>query len=231
MEGTNTIGNTAKGHFAGRRLLRSPVTWITIVAATTFLVVACSGAGGTGGLNGNETTRDGARGGSDSSNGIGSTGRATSGAADTASDFELVLFGNENNTKGDLLRLSQLEGQPVVINFWFPSCPPCRAEMPDLESNFKRHRVDGVEYIGVQLLGLDSAEGGQRFIDELGITYSVGPDENGDIIRAYKITSFPTTVFLSADHKIVRKWAGFLNAEKLEELVQEALKTEAAETE
>ena len=225
MEGTSTIVNSDKRTATRRRIWLSPVTWIAILTATTFLVVACAGAGGS---TSRETTQDGAGGGSTTSNGTASTGPAKSGSADKAPDFELVFFGNENHHKGELLRLSQLEGHPVVINFWFPSCPPCRAEMPDLENTFKSHRAEGVEYIGVQLLGLDSAEGGQRFIDELGISYAVGPDENGDIIRAYKVTSFPTTVFLSADHKIVRKWAGILNAEKLEELVQEAVETEVA---
>ena len=144
-------------------------------------------------------------------------------SSDAAPDFELVLFSNENHEKGEVLRLSQLAGKPVVINFWFPSCPPCRLEMPDLEKTFREHEDDGVEFIGVQQLGLDSAEDGQEFIDEFGVTYAVGPDSDNSILINHQVTGFPTTVFLSKSHEVVRKWTGLLNAEKMEEFVQELL--------
>ena len=140
-----------------------------------------------------------------------------------APGFELVLFGNENHAKGEVIRLSEFEGRPVVINFWFPSCPPCRAEMPDLEEAFLNHRADRVEFIGVQHLGLDSAEDGQNFVDEFGITYAVGPDSDNSILIDYKVIGFPTTVFLDKDHEVVRKWTGLLTGGKLEERIQELL--------
>ena len=98
------------------------------------------------------------------------------------------------------------------------------AEMPDLEASFQDHRADGVEFVGVQLLGIDTAEDGQKFVDELGVTYALGPDVDSDItIKKYKVAGFPTTFFLDKDHNIVRKWTGPLNREKLEEFVQELL--------
>ena len=78
-------------------------------------------------------------------------------------------------------------------------------------------------FIGVQLLGLDTAADGQAFVDEIGITYAVGPDEASDVTRGYEITSFPTTFFLDRDHRVERKWVGILNGEKMEELVQQLL--------
>ena len=149
-------------------------------------------------------------------------GQAGTEPADAAPDFELVLFGNDNHTKGEVLKLSDLRGRPVVVNFWFPSCPPCRVEMPDFEESFQKHGAD-VEYIGVQQLGLNSAEEGQDFIlNEVPVNYAVGPDA-GSIIRDYKVIGFPTTVFMDKDHRVVRAWTGALNAEKLEELVQELI--------
>lgn len=142
---------------------------------------------------------------------------------DEAPDFELILFKNALHEAGERLRLSELKGQPVVINFWFPSCPPCRAEMPDLERVFQSHRSDGVEFVGVQLLGLDSAQDGQDFVEEVGVSFAIGPDEDGSILRAYEIRGFPSTVFIDRDLKIVRAWTGPLNEEKLEELLQEIL--------
>ena len=134
----------------------------------------------------------------------------------------MEVFGNEDYTKGETVKLSQFVGQPVVINFWYPSCPPCRLEMPDLEAAFQKHR-DDVAFIGVQLLGLDSADDGQEFTDEFGMSYAIGPDADSSIVVDYKVIGFPTSVFLNSDHEIMRKWTGALNAEKLEELVQELL--------
>ena len=140
-------------------------------------------------------------------------------AAETVPDFELALFGNENHADGELVSLSDFKGRPVVLNFWFPSCPPCRAEMPDFEAAFLRHEDSGLQFIGVQQVGLDSAQDGQEFIDELGISYAIGPDTDSAIFLAYEITSFPTTYFLDREHNVVRKWQGPLNEEKLEEFI------------
>ena len=141
-------------------------------------------------------------------------------AEDPAPDFQLTLFGNENYQKGETFRLSEADG-PVVVNFWFPSCPPCVAEMPDFEAAFQAHKSEGVRFVGVQLLGLDTAADGQAFIDDLGITYAVGPDESGKIVTDYGITGFPSTVFVDANGSISRKWSGVLDAEKIEELIGE----------
>ena len=141
---------------------------------------------------------------------------------DAVPDFELALFENENHARGETLRLSHFQGRPTVVNFWFPSCPPCVAEMPDLEAAFQAHKDDGVEFIGIEFLGIDTIEDGQAFVDQLGVTYALGPDENGTVMD-YKVISFPTTFFLDKDQNVVRKWAGPLNAEKLDELIQDIL--------
>ena len=139
---------------------------------------------------------------------------------EAAPDFQLEVFGNENYTKGEAISLAQFEGQPVVINFWYPSCPPCRLEMPDLEAASKKHKANDVQFIGVQLLGLDSKEEGQEFIDEFRITYAVGPDPTGSIVREYNVIGFPTSVFLDKHHEVSKTWSGALTAEKLDELIQ-----------
>ena len=142
---------------------------------------------------------------------------------EAAPDFELTLFGNANYEKGEILRLSDLRGQPVVLNFWYPSCPPCRAEMPDLEEAFQAHRGQGVVFVGVEELILDTVEDGQTFVDEIGVTYALGADVEGDLIAEYSIVGFPTTVFIDRDQKIVRKWTGILNTEKIDELIGDLL--------
>ena len=146
-------------------------------------------------------------------------GETSTSEAEAAPGFEIEVFGNASYAKGERVGLSDFEGMPVVINFWYPSCPPCRLEMPDFEAASVKHRGD-VVFLGVQLLGLDSVQDGQDFVDEFGITYAIGPDADGSIVIDYNVIGFPTSVFLDRDHNISRKWSGALNAEKLEELVQ-----------
>ena len=144
-------------------------------------------------------------------------------ATDAVPDFSLDLYASDARADGETLQMSNLEGRPVVMNFWFPSCPPCVAEMPDLERVYQKHKADGVEFIGVQLVGLDTVADGKDFIREMGITYPVGADEDGGIVQAYGITGFPTTVFIDGNQSIVRKWSGVLTEEKLEDLVAEIM--------
>ncbi|MBM3945576.1 MAG: TlpA family protein disulfide reductase, partial [SAR202 cluster bacterium] len=130
----------------------------------------------------------------------------TEGETKPAPAFELALFGNENHTAGEALTLAHLDGRAVVINFWYPSCPPCREEMPDFEAAFRKYKDRGVEFVGVQSLGLNTAKEGQEFVDEYGITYAVGPDATGDVLLDYKVIGFPSTIFLDREHNIVRHW-------------------------
>ena len=142
---------------------------------------------------------------------------------EAAPDFEIVLFETPNHEAGEVLRLSDLQGRPVVLNFWYPSCPPCRAEMPDLEEAFQANRGQGVEFVGVEELILDTVEDGREFVDEIGVTYELDADVEGDLIAEYGIIGFPTTVFIDRDQQIVRKWTGILNAEKIDELIGDLL--------
>ena len=142
---------------------------------------------------------------------------------DPIDDFQITLFGNENHEAEDTLNLTDYVGKPVVLNFWYPSCPPCALEMPDLEAAFRKHAKDGVEFIGIMSLVLDTVAEGQEFIDEFGITYAIGPDTEGDILVNNDVRGFPTTIFLNEDHEVVRKWSGILNAAKLDELIAEAI--------
>ena len=143
-------------------------------------------------------------------------------APEPAPDFELTLYETETRQAGETLRLSDLKGKPVVLNFWFPSCPPCVAEMPEFEKVFQNHKSNNVEFIGVQLLGIDTAEDGQNFVNDMGVSYALGPDE-GDIITKYKVNGFPMTVFIDREQNIKRRWQGVLNEEKMEEILGEIL--------
>ena len=112
--------------------------------------------------------------------------------------------------------LNQHEGKPVLINFWFPSCPPCRAEMPDLQASYEQYG-DQVAFLGVQQLGVDSAANGEAFVRELGLTYPNLPDVESRIQVDYEVFSYPATIFLDKDHNLARTWTGIIGQEQIAE--------------
>ena len=118
----------------------------------------------------------------------------------------------------------ELAGKPIVINFWFPSCPPCRAELEHFEEvyqEFGEPSGSDIQFVGVQQLGLDSIEDGAELFDELGVTFPGLPDNASEIQIAYNVFSYPTTVFLDHNHNEHRVWQGAIDKENLAEIVQE----------
>ena len=90
---------------------------------------------------------------------------------DVAPDFELAVFENINYGKGERVSVSGFEGKPIVVNFWYPSCPPCRLEMPELEKLYPELQAAGVDLLGISLDTGQARARVQRFLDRAGITY------------------------------------------------------------
>ena len=128
----------------------------------------------------------------------------TSGKGDEkASDFELTLFG------GETLRLSDLEDQVVVLNFWASWCPPCRWEMPSFEKTYQEYKEQGVMFVGVAISDFESAA--LKFAGLTGVTYPIGLDITGEISRAYRVLSLPTTLFIDHEGNVARRLTNVAN--------------------
>lgn len=96
-------------------------------------------------------------------------------------------------TSGETFKLSDLRGKPVVLNFWATWCPPCRAELPELQA--ASQNLAGQ----VAIVGVNQAEDPDQvraFAQKLGITYPIPLDENGAASRLYAVRSLPTTFFI-----------------------------------
>lgn len=107
-----------------------------------------------------------------------------------APDFTLNTF------DGQTLRLSDLRGKAVVVNFWASWCIPCRAEAPVLEGLWREYRERGVVFVGVAYLDTDTEA--RKFIAEFGLTYPNGPDIGTRIATAYRLKGVPETFFVDA---------------------------------
>ena len=146
-------------------------------------------------------------------------------------DFPIRAYQGETFSEGTTLNLSDFvaNGKPVVLNFWAGLCPPCRAEMPDLEL-FHDEFKDDVTLIGVdigQYLGLGNQTDARDLLNELGVTYPAGFTENAGVIRGFDVFGMPTTVFITSKGEVFRQWGGLLNREVLADISNEMLALES----
>jgi peroxiredoxin len=98
---------------------------------------------------------------------------------------------------GGSLNLADFRGRPVIVNFWGPSCVPCRDEFPLMLSKLEQHADDGLAIIGV--LTDDPPEPARTFVDEMGATWPTVLDEDQAIRRAFSVVARPYTFFIDAD--------------------------------
>ena len=131
-----------------------------------------------------------------------------------APEFTIDLYETIDYKQNDFFSIGNSEGNPTFINFWFPSCPPCVAEMPEIDNFYLENKKD-VEVVAIQLLGLDSINEGQNFVREKNIHFAVGADKTGKISVDYQISVYPTTVFVDAQGNIEDYWQGQINIEEL----------------
>jgi len=134
-----------------------------------------------------------------------------------AADFEVTLF------DGSSFRLSDEAGRrSVVLNFWFPSCPPCRAEMPSFEEAWQQLQDEDVRFLGLFVSqGFDSEQDARDFVQELGLTYDFATDKGAEITRAYRTAYFPATVFINKSGRIFKTEISVLDADKIINIVRD----------
>jgi cytochrome c biogenesis protein CcmG, thiol:disulfide interchange protein DsbE len=98
---------------------------------------------------------------------------------------------------GEAFSLADLRGQPVVVNFWGPTCVPCRDEFPLLKSKLATHAADGLVVVGI--LMADPPDLARTFIADQGATWATVGDPDGAIRRAYRVAARPQTYFIDRD--------------------------------
>ena len=109
-----------------------------------------------------------------------------------AADFALLTF------SGERFQLSEQRGQVVVINFWYPSCPPCRDEMPAFQEVWEQYQGRNVRFIGLFVpQGFDTEVEARQFVDELGLTFDFATDVRARVAQEYAVQFFPTTYFIN----------------------------------
>jgi len=118
---------------------------------------------------------------------------------DTAPGFTL------RDVSGEAVSLSDYEGQTVVLNFWATWCGPCRVEAPAFASFADRH--PDVPVLGIAVDG--PAPKVRRVAEDLGMTYRIVMADP-DVVDAYGISVFPTTVVVGPEGDVRWSHAGLM---------------------
>ncbi len=120
---------------------------------------------------------------------------------------------------GDTANLRDLQGTPTVINFWASTCPPCLAEMPDLEQ-VSQDLSPEVQFLGVDVQ--DTEEDGRKMIERTGVTYPNARDPQAEIMSALGGTALPRTILVNSEGVIVESHNGAITAEDLTDLINDS---------
>ena len=140
-----------------------------------------------------------------------------------AVDFEL------EDQYGNVHKLEEYKGKTIFLNFWATWCPPCKAEMPDIQKLYENSPTEGEE--AVIVLGVAAPHMGQEgskeeitaFLEKNGYTYPVLMDTEGELFASYGIMSFPTTFMIDRDGNVFGYVSGMLSADMMDSIVRQTL--------
>jgi len=193
------------GPFGGRQLLAG---FITVMVVVVVLVAVTTPLGTTGGTGigdpratpfvVREAPAEGLR--------PGDLAPELSAALDDGTTFEL------HDLDGNPIRLADLRGKAVWINFWATWCPPCQAETPVLRELAETYRDRGLELIAISVQETTPADV-KAYAERYQLHYTIGFDASGHIFDLYKAYVLPTQVFIDPDGIIREVVPGELSVE------------------
>ena len=122
-----------------------------------------------------------------------------------------------STTSGNLVKMSDLKGKVILLNFWGTWCGPCRAEIPDFNNLHNKYNKDGLEIVGITLTSGSKARI-QKFLEQWKMNYTILTDikasETQNVTTLYgkttggPIVGIPTTFLIDRNGYIVKRYLG-----------------------
>lgn len=109
--------------------------------------------------------------------------------------------------EGRLVRLEDLRGQVVLLNFWATWCPPCRAEMPSMEAAYRAYKDRGFTILAVAGDRQGAAVVGP-YMQEYGLTFPTVLDATGEVGTRYRVRVIPTSLLLDREGRVTAREVG-----------------------
>ena len=136
-----------------------------------------------------------------------------------APDFEVQMF------DGSTIKLADLKGKVVLLNFWATWCPPCRAELARVEKDIIE-RFKGETFVFIPVSRGEKRETVAAFREKMGYTFPMGLDTESSIYKKYAETYIPRNFLIDKSGKVVKASVGYDEAEfaELIKLIEETIK-------
>jgi thiol-disulfide isomerase/thioredoxin len=151
---------------------------------------------------------------SDLTGGAGEEDASTgTGVGDVAPDFELERI------DGGTLRLSDLRGKPVLVNFWATWCGPCVLEMPNIQKYYEQFPG---EFEVVAVNSDESKLAVEKFVKNIGVTFPVVLDPRLLTQSQYRPRGLPTTFILDGEGKVLAQHIGLMSEKNLAGYLEQA---------
>ncbi|MFT9846672.1 peroxiredoxin family protein [Aneurinibacillus sp. REN35] len=135
---------------------------------------------------------------------------------DMAPDFVLkAMDGTEK-------KLSDFRGKKVIVNMWATWCPPCRAEMPDMQKFYEKNKQKGIEIVAINLTQSEKNKNSvPAFIQEFGLTFPVFLDEKSEIANTFQVQAIPTSYIIDSNGIIHQAITGPMDYDTMEKLTSD----------
>lgn len=143
---------------------------------------------------------------SSSSNNMPTNGNTTSQMGNT--DREIAPDFSWKDNKGNVVKLSDLKGKVVLLDFWATWCGPCRMTIPHVETIYEKYRDKGVVVIGINLDTGDLSKV-QQFIKDQGMQYLVVTDPDSRVASLYGVNSIPRFFLIDKNGRIAKMIIGY----------------------